>query len=200
MIDIVDWKLYTKADLLNVMRNTYLLSDKLILPFKNSDISVGKVSRDLLFPTQKFVLNEQLKKIENLYNFFDKQGVYIPDLQGFLSYKVRNVATDFVLTPPIVEVIEGKPLLIDGMHRSFFFGNKNLKFNAIFIEGIEKQYFPYQLQNPKGWDDVIVFDKTLPLGFVRKDMRYEDKEKKKALFRQYPFPGVIKIVREHSGR
>lgn len=199
-MDIVDYKLHPSPDLLNVIRNTYLLSDKKVLPFAKSDIFVKKTSKDALFPTQKFVLNEQLKKIEFLYNFFEKQGLNIANLDGYISYRVRDVVTDFVLTPPIVEVIENRPLLIDGQHRCFFFDSQNLNFNAVFIDGIEQQYFPYQSHNPRAWDDVCVFDKILPKGFVRKDMRYTDKEKKKSLFRQYPFPGIIKIAREHSGR
>lgn len=54
--------------------------------------------------------------------------------------------------------------------------------------------------NKNGWNDVQVFDSELPDGFVRKDLRYPDKAVKKFMFREYPFPGIIKIAREHTGK
>lgn len=197
---ITNFELHSKQELIQIIKNTTLAGDNKIMPFKNSEVSIKQSDANYLFPTQKFVLQDQLQKIEFLYNWFLRFKIDISNLDGFIVYKMYNSANVYVLTPPIIEVIDNQPLVIDGQHRTKFFADKGLNFKSVYIENIAKEYWPYQLPNKNGWNDVQVFDSELPDGFVRKDLRYSDKAVKKFMFREYPFPGIIKIAREHTGK
>lgn len=199
---ITNYKLHTKQELFDIMRRTYLSGNHNILPFKDARISLQKISYRDVIPTQTFVLNDQIANIHNIYIQMLRNGINIFDLDGFLSYQVAPAAmsdTAFVLTPPIIEVIENQPLLIDGQHRITYAGDNNLTFNALIIENVAKEVYPYQLPLAGGWDAVQRFETKLPDGFVRKQRRYHKPEINKYFFREYPFPGYIKIMRAHSG-
>lgn len=199
---ITNYKLHPKQELFDIMRRTYLAGDHNILPFKDAKISIQKLSYRDVIPTQTFVLNDQIANIHNIYTQMKRNGINIFDLDGFLSYRVASDPksdTAFVLTPPIIEVIENQPLLIDGQHRITYAGDNNLTFNALVIENVAKEVYPYQLPLADGWDAVQRFETKLPDGFVRKQRRYPNPETNKFFFREYPFPGYIKIMRAHSG-
>jgi hypothetical protein len=148
-----------------------------------------------IIPTQRFVLKQQLDIIKKLYKTFSANGVNIFSNYGFISYETDGGR--FTLTPPIVEVIGGQPLLIDGMHRITCAGADGWMFLAAFIEGIPPKFLPYQMGLPHGWADVQMFESKLPDGFNQKPSRYPE-DQRKHYFREYPFPGIIKVAREHS--
>lgn len=106
----------------------------------------------------------------------------------------------FVFTPPIIEIIDNQPLLIDGQHRITYAADNDMLFNALIIENIAQEVYPYQLPIAGGWNAVQRFDNELPAGFVRKQRRYPTPELNKYYFREYPFPGRIKLMRAHSGK
>ena len=224
---ITDYAIHSQQELFNIIRNTYLAGDNNVFPFKNARISIENVSYRDLIPTQTFVLNEQLANIHNIHRQMQQKGIDIFKMDGFLSYKTdrldsansinakpHNSGTEqpsahtnpnggfdsaFVFTPPIIEIIENQPLIIDGMHRITYAGDNDIKFNALMIENIDEQFWPYQLPIAGGWSTVQRFDGELPKGFVRKQRRYPTPELNKFFFREYPFPGIIKLLRAHSG-
>lgn len=196
---ITDYKIHPKTELINVIRNTYLAGDHNIHPFADSKINIESVSAADLIPTQAFVLNEQLQTIDAIRRQMMTHGVDIFHQDGFLSYHIHGTQSNFVFTPPLVEVIDGLPLIIDGQHRITYAQDHNMTFNALIIQGIDKSVYPYQLPLNGGWDAVHRFDTKLPDGFVRKSRRYPGGTHK-YYFREYPFPGIIKLAREHTGR
>ena len=205
-MNIVNYKLHSRKELFDVIRKTSLLGDSSILPFADADISLQKVSYRDLVPTQSFVLKSQLKKIQEIYKAFLQRGINIFDHHGFLSYTLQADDTPFVFTPPIVEVIDNQPLIVDGMHRVKFNAENRQTFLALIIENTPAEYYPYQI--PLGgtsrggvepWALVQEFEDELPDGFVRKERRYQNGTHK-YYFREYPFPGVIKLERTHTGR
>lgn len=199
---ITNYKLHTKQELFDIVRRTYLAGDHNIRPFQNARISIQNLSyRDVIL-TQTFVLNDQIANIHNIYTQMKRNGINIFDMAGFLSYQVAPATmsdTGFVLTPPIIEIIENQPLLIDGQHRITYVADNNLTFNALIIENVARDVYPYQLPLIGGWDAVQRFENKLPDGFVRKQRRYPTPEMNKFFFREYPFPGHIKIMRTHTG-
>ena len=197
---ILEYKQHSAQELLNIMKNTTLRGDKNIKPFAQSDVFISEIKMNDVLPTQRFVLWDQLYNIRFLYDYFMNKNIDISKLKGFIEYQTDELCSLYSLTPPIVEIIDNQPLLIDGQHRATFFGRNNISFNAIFINNVPQQYYPYQLPNQNGWKDVQYFDSALPEGFVRKNLRYPDKETKKFMFREYPLPGIIKIAREHTGK
>ncbi|MBQ7409273.1 MAG: hypothetical protein IJV03_01780 [Alphaproteobacteria bacterium] len=195
---ILEYSLHPEQELLNIMKNTTLRGDKNIKPFAQSDIYISEITAKDVLPTQYFVLWDQVYNIRVLNDYFMSQNIDIAKLRGFLEYKTLDA--DYSLTPPIVEIIDNQPLLIDGQHRATFFGKNNIPFNAIIINNVPQQYYPYQLPNTNGWKDVQYFDSALPEGFFRQKLRYQNKDAKHFMFREYPLPGIIKIVRAHTGK
>lgn len=224
---ITDYTVHSRTELFDVIRKTSLLGDSSIRPFKESKLSIQNLSYRDLVPTQTFVLRDQLANIHDIYCQMLRHGVNVFLQDGFLSYKIdrldsANYANEktqettakafaattnanggldstFVFTPPIIEIIDNIPLLIDGQHRITYAADHNMTFNALIIENIDRSVWPYQLPIKGGWDAVQRFDDHLPDGFVRKERRYPGGTHK-YYFREYPFPGIIKLAREHTGR
>lgn len=208
---ITNYNLHSQQELFDIIHKTYLAGDHNILPFKDAKLSIQQISYRDVLPTQTFVLNDQLNNIHSIYTQLMRQGIDIFNLHGFLSYQITNVENFdsninaasnpvFIFTPPIIEIIDNQPLLIDGQHQIRYAGDNNKPFNALLIENIAKEVYPYQLPIFGGWDAVQRFDTKLPDGFVRKQRRYPTPEMNKFFFREYPFPGHIKIMRAHSGK
>ena len=225
---ITDYKLHSQQELFDIIRRTHLAGDETILPFHDAKISIQTVSYRDLVPTQTFVLNDQLANIYNIHTQMLRKGIDIFKLRGFLSYQIdrlnsansinendqktaennSNIASNlnggldsaFVFTPPIIEVIDNQPLVIDGQHRITYAKDNSITFNALIIENIASDVWPYQLPIAGGWDAVQRFNSELPAGFVRKQRRYPTSEMNKFFFREYPFPGIIKLMRAHSGK
>ncbi|MBD5388920.1 hypothetical protein HDR63_01545, partial [bacterium] len=65
---------------------------------------------------------------------------------------------------------------------------------------VDPSVWPYQMPVVDGWPAIRTFEDTLPDGFVRKQKRYPTSEQNKFFFREYPFPGQIKLQRAHTGR
>lgn len=196
---ITDYQLHNEQELLDIMRRTCLAGDNNILPFKDSKITLQTVSYADVIPTQTFVLTQQLARIHNIRTQMMQAGIDIFGLRGFLSYKTLHLDSTFIFTPPIIEIVDNQPIIIDGQHRITYAKDNNIKFNALIIENIPSEVYPYQLPIPGGWDAVQRFDNELPKGFVRKQRRYSTPEMKKYFFREYQFPGILKIMRAHTG-
>ena len=190
---ITEYRLFCKDELLKVLNNTHLRGDPSIKPYADAEISVQTTQKSAVVPTQRFVLQEQLDTIRNLHKIFAGKGIDIFNNPGFITYTIGK--ENFTLTPPIIEVIENKPLLIDGMHRIIYF--ENSPFTAIFIKGIRPEFYPYQIGLKRGWQEVWTFESEVPENFPRKERRYS-MEESKHYFREYPFPGIIKIPRRHT--
>ena len=200
-MNIIDYDVYSSQDLFDVISRTNLLGNPDIYPFAGANTRIENVSYHDLIPTQNFVLKEQIRKIHALDRFFSVQGIDIAKNNGFITFNTtQGMGTPNVLTPPLVEVIDGQPLIIDGMHRVKYWADRGQSFNAVVIRNIDQSVWPYQLPTRGGWAGVQIFDNVLPDGFVRKQKRYPTPEQNKYFFREYPFPGLIKLMREHTGR
>lgn len=138
-------------------------------------------------PTQAYVLESELKKIEVLYDRLKEFGIDLFKLWGFCELDTDNGIK--CLTPPIVEQdTDGRSIIIaDGMHRCYMARLMRKDLNVMFISGkITYPYYAYALEEKwKGVKKVSSLE-----GVVRK--KYRDPERYKALFRDYTdvFPGI----------
>ncbi|MCL2748767.1 MAG: hypothetical protein FWE50_01700 [Alphaproteobacteria bacterium] len=192
---ISEHKLHGTDDLMGVIKNATLRGLPYVNPYDGAKITLEFANKSDIVPTQRFVLQDQLDIIKTLDKSFSKHGVNILSNSGFITYSVADNEVPYTFTPPIIEVIDGQPLLIDGIHRITYAGKR--PFLAIFINGVPKEFYPYQIGLKGGWNEVQTFQSKLPAGFVPKQSRYSEEDRKK-YFREYPFPGQIKIMREHS--
>jgi len=196
---ITNYQLHSSRELELIMRATTLHGAPNSHPFEKAEITLRYVNPHNLVPTQAFVLQEQIDIIDNIYNQMKRNSVDIFNLLGFVTYKIDNSDTQFTFTPPIIEIIDKQPLIIDGQHRTTYAMQNNLNMYALVIDRVPSNMLPYQMPLTGGWQSVKCFESRLPDGFVRKQRRYTG-DKNKYFFREYPFPGVIKIAREHTGR
>ena len=196
---ITDYHIHSQQELFDIIRTTHLAGDKKLFPFHNSKISIQTMSWHDVVPTQTFVLNDQLRTIHKIHTQMLDKNINVFNMDGFLSYRTDAPDSIFVFTPAIIEVIDGQPLVIDGQHRITYTADNNLTFKALVIENIDRSVYPYQLPLAGGWAAVKRFENTLPTGFIRKQRRYATPEQNKFFFREYPFPGIIKLMRQHSG-
>ncbi|MDR3208761.1 MAG: hypothetical protein LBT45_02835 [Rickettsiales bacterium] len=196
-MQIISYDIRKKNDLINYLKhNTVLFSNPDIQPYLDAKISVCSVRQDDLLPTQTYVYFEQLNVMRELDEYFGSNGIDFVSQEGFITY--RTFESEYTLMPPIVELVNGRPLLIDGMHRVTYVGrkDKNRPFKAVIVSGVSKDLKPSVLSLPDGWSNISEFGPGgAPDGFVKRFKRYGDDKAYKYYFRKYQFPGNVKIVR-----
>jgi hypothetical protein len=202
-MDIIERGRYLQENLLDVMRRTALRGFPNVLPFAQSKIYTAECSKYDLFPCQLYIMRPQIDKVAEIVTHFRKNrtgggGMDLLRNDGFIVYESNG--RQYAFTPPIVEVVEGQPLLIDGIHRATFAGRTKSKFIAVFVENVPPEYYHYALPNENGWRDIVNFSSsTLPEGFARKRLRYP-MDVFKRWFREYPFPAATNVSRTHDGK
>ncbi|MDR1476527.1 MAG: hypothetical protein LBI17_00145 [Rickettsiales bacterium] len=197
-MDIIERGRYLQEDLLDVMRRTALRGFPGVLPFADSKIYTAECAKGDLLPCQFYMMRPQLDKVAEIVAHFRAEragmGIDLLHNDGFVVYE--SDGREYAFTPPIVEIVDGEPLLIDGIHRTIFAGKR--KFTAVFVENVPPEYYHYALPNDNGWNDVSMLDgDVLPEGFARKKLRYPMESYKK-WFREYPFPAATNIKRAHD--
>jgi CYTH domain-containing protein len=194
-MQISSYEISGKNDLINYLKhNTVLFGNPDIQPYLDADISVRAVEYGDLVPTQTYFYKQQLEVMRELESHFNKLGIDFLSHDGFVTYRVGDLK--YTLGPPIVEVVDGAPLLIDGMHRAVYAGRKKgAAFKAVFVRGVPKDLKPSVLALPHGWSDIAELDDAAPAGFVKRYKRYSTDLEYKYYFRKYQFPGDVKIIR-----
>lgn len=163
--------------------------------YQNASLEIIEINPDNLVPAQRYVLSENLRKINQLYQLFKQQAVDIFALQAGLSFWTHTQGSPIPLLPPIVEESleeRGKVLLInDGMHRIYTARRLKRNIHVILVKNVPAQYPYYAYPLPQGWQEVVELEE-LPAQFVKKT--YRDKENYKALFRDFNelFPAIQK--------
>lgn len=186
----------TKEDLIKVLKQATLLGDKNVYPYENATISLRTFNYKDISPVQFYYLFDNISLLKNLKNDFKRYNIDILNLDGYVNFEVDNYGKKLTMTPPIIENIEGKNLLIDGMHRvilSIMLG-KNIK--CVYIENIKPEYYHYCVANPNGWDDARQFKNKVPEGFKTRNSRYDGNYRKYR--RVFQFEGENQIPREHT--
>ena len=187
-----------KTTLLNYFKhNTVLFGNADMQPYLDADISVKTIRQNDIIPSQTYIYTGQLEFLQGLDEYLQKHhGIDFLNQKGFITYDIDDVK--YTLYPPIVEIIDGKPLLIDGMHRVTYAARKGSPFTAVFVKGIWRDCKPSNLPSPLGWDGAREFGDfkaEAPADFIKRYKRYPTPEEYKYYFRNYRFPGQTKIMR-----
>jgi len=139
-------------------------------PYRESQITIIKVSPDELCPCALYVLKEGLSRAHELGQSFLTLGVDIANLtetDAKLTFNWRG-RKGAVISFPIIEKSEddgGKLIVIDGLHRIFDARRSGLKFiTAVLIENAAAAIPAY----PVSWDEVKIVESVPSMGEKRK--------------------------------
>jgi hypothetical protein len=162
---------------------------------------VRRVNPSSLVPAQRYVLEEDFRRIEDLHRALSAHGVDIFALEGGLLLWMGDPQTGVLegpipLIPPVVEESveeDGRtvPLINDGMHRVYAAKRLDRRVNIVLARGVPPEYPYYAKPLDNGWSGVEELS-VLPDNYVKKV--YRDPQNYKALFRDFNehFPGVQK--------
>lgn len=169
---------HSENELIERLRGVQLLKKPDVLIYRDCLISLERISTDWLYPTQRYVLIQELEKVRNLQWALKEQGYDIFYLNGFLEIWIEDRDHPITLLPPVVEEsIEsnGSVVIIinDGMHRLYLARHQWVIPQVVYVRGIPKEYPYYAYPNPKQWDNIEVIDE-LPPGYIKKWHRISD--------------------------
>jgi hypothetical protein len=152
-------------------------------PYLNARIDVVTIDPSILAPTQRYVLTDELKKIEQVrWDLLKAHNQDIFRLEGYIKcfYLDESVkhdgpekygATIDVLPPVIEEHFNHKGgidlLICDGQHRAYLAYTMGTLINVAYIRGVNTSFPYYAYALPNGWDDVEVRD-DIPQNYIKK--------------------------------
>ena len=178
-------------------------------PYLNARIDLVTLDPNILAPTQRYVITDELKKIEQLrWEILKEHNRDILGLDGYVkchypatkeqrqSYEVGGepysvefgirAETTIDIIPPVVEEWfseQGKLHLIiaDGQHRCFLARQMQRPITVVYVRGIHWGYPYYAYPLPRGWEDVEIRD-DIPTDYIKK---FHSVQEHKKLFRNY---------------
>ncbi len=165
-------------ELIERLRGVRLLKDPDVLVYRGCVISLERIAPSCLYPAQRYVLLQKLKKVRRLQWSLQQHGYDIFHLNGYLEIWPQGADTPFTLLPPVVEESieqDGRvvALINDGMHRLYLARTQWIIPQVVYIRGIPKEYPYYAYPNPCQWEGIDLVEE-LPEGYVKKWYRTRD--------------------------
>jgi len=159
-------------------------------PYLNARIDVVTIDPSILAPTQRYVLTDELKKIEQVrWDLLKDHNQDILQLNGYIkcyylnpdaeqpiveSMDLKRERAEQVIDvlPPVIEEHfnhkGGIDLLIcDGQHRAYLAYTMGTLISVAYVRGVNTLYPYYAYALPNGWDDVEVRD-DIPQNYIKK--------------------------------
>ncbi len=187
--EILSLTRHGKDELLANLRKVVMLKDPAAFPYKGADIAVKEVTFNEVVPAQRYVLESELKKVQNLKWELAKHGVDLFALNGYVTIRTNMSDEPIDVLPPIIESApeangETAAIINDGMHRMYVARLEWRKPEVVFIKGVPKEYPYYAYPIPGGnWNEVTILPGSeIPAGFIKKWHRIADN---KLLYRDF---------------
>lgn len=146
----------SSEQLIEQVRNTTMLTDKTIHPYKNAIIRLEEMPIDDILPTQLYILNDHLETQKNLrYELLEKGH---DTLRLFGSVILRSVDMTVGMMPPVVEDDhEFGPCLLDGTHRAYLARQLGMRtLGVLHVSEVSKD-IP-MIAFPNQWDEIVEYD------------------------------------------
>jgi hypothetical protein len=174
---------HSRKELIEKLRDVTLRDQPNIFPYKDADINIEYLNPDKVWPTQRYVLECELAKIERIRDELLKEEEDIFHLEGYLSLESCDIL------PPVIESfdVESPPSdsftrmeqgakmtysyssemlgICDGMHRLYLARMSWKKIRCIIIRGHSIPYYAYPLRDK--WAGIEVRN-DLPEGYRKK--------------------------------
>ncbi len=159
-------------ELLERLRKVRLLKNPDVLIYKDALITLEFISTSCLYPTQRYVLIQELEKVRNLQWALREHGYDMFCLNGYLEIWLKGQDNPITLLPPVVEESIEKDgrvvaLINDGMHRLYLARAQWVIPQVVFVRGVPKEYPYYAYPNPDQWENIDILDE-LPPGYIKK--------------------------------
>jgi hypothetical protein len=169
---------HSEDELISRLREVRLLKKPEVLIYKDCIITLERISTDWLYPTQRYVLIQELEKVRNLQWALKERGYDMFSLNGFLELWIDGKDQPITLLPPVVEEsieADGSVVILinDGMHRLYLARHQWVIPQVVYIRGVPKEYPYYAYPNPGQWEGIEVIDE-LPPGYIKKWHRIAD--------------------------
>lgn len=153
-----------------LLREVHLLGDPDIHPYKEAKIESRIIDPSKVYPLSSYLLSRKLEIHAHLRKrFLKEKGIDPFDMQGCFEFSVDGGVNRFIFGPPIVEVSEidnGKPLLLDGLHRLYLAKKWKEKIRVIWISGVPRE-LPI-IAYPLNWEEIEEYEEVPELKKMRK--------------------------------
>lgn len=167
------------------LRKVSMLKAPDAYPYKEASIELRKVSFKQVVPAQRYVLEDGLRKVQNLEWELTARGVDLYAMNGYVTIwtdQTGDMPIDVL--PPIIEHSvepngESVNIINDGMHRMYVARLEWLLPEVVFIQGVPKDYPYYAYPIPDGdWSQVTILPGShIPHGVIKKWHRIADNKK-----------------------
>jgi hypothetical protein len=172
------------ADLETRIRETPLLNDRNVFPYQEAQISLEKIVPREIRITSFYVLEKNLTFIQILRQKILQQGYDILQLTRGLIIQI-NEGDPREIVPPVVEVENGIPFILDGLHRAYVADAIGLPLNVMMVKNASVEAYAL----PNEWSEII----------IRQEVPKDSSEKKRYredyrnLYRNLPGTGGIRM-------
>jgi hypothetical protein len=176
-------------------------------PYLNARIDLVTLDPAFLAPTQRYVLDSELKKVEQVrWDVLEAENQDIFLLDGYLRctyidktplYELgRSQPYDYVenyppktidVLPPVIEEYfdpRGRlhMLICDGQHRCYLARTMGTLITVAYVRGIHWGFPYYAYPLPNGWNDVYIMTGEIPEDYIKK---FHVAKNHKALYRNF---------------
>lgn len=131
---------------LNDVSDTNLLGGGKV--YENASISLEEFHPVELYPTALYVIKDNLRKIQEIREELLQKGIDIFRLTGVVEH------SEGVIAPPVIELSDGVPAIVDGIHRVYLAMIMGKYINCIYIKGASAPI----ISIPVEWEQVVEYD------------------------------------------
>lgn len=169
---------FPPQELIRRLKRVTLLKRPDVYIYEHSTITLETIASECLYPTQRYVLVQELLKVRQLKWELARFGHDLFRLEGYLKVWLAGVPHPLDILPPVVEESverNGRVVNIinDGMHRLYLAYLEWTTPQVIFVRGIPKDLPYYAFPSPTQWQGIELVDE-LPEGYIKKWHRIPD--------------------------
>ena len=183
MDEITQIEYFTEEELISCLRGVTMLEDPHCYPYADAEIQLAKITHENLNPAQRYILTENIGRVQHLQWAIEENGFNIFQLNGFLRMRFDGSDEQVDLLPPVVEVSDYDDptrdinIVCDGMHRIYLSYVQWIVPQVILIRNVPRQYpyYAYPLKNPS-WDAIEIWE-NIPKDSIKKWHRIEENKK-----------------------
>jgi hypothetical protein len=177
-------------ELIARLRDVRMLKDPQAKPYARAKISLAALDYSAFRPAQRYVLGDNLLKVQHLEWELARHGHHPLALEGYLTLWTDRSGDPIDLLPPVVEAIgestgEFVNVINDGMHRLFAGRLEWRRPEVVLVEDLpaEYPYYAYPIPGASPWDQVAILEgSSIPVGLIKKWHRAADN---KRLYRDF---------------
>jgi len=158
-----DLEIEPKLQLVEAVRNTRTLDGGFPL-YENAEISIREFDPNDLYPTAKYVLRSNLQFVASM-----REEILTDDSVDIFMLDQIYVNSIYVVAPPVVEMSDGVPAIVDGLHRCTLARSLGKPVSVIFVDGVDPTY-PI-ISTPVGWSEIIEYSQKPEVAELLRNVR-----------------------------